>query len=257
MKDKVTMAGHSKWANIKHRKGRADAVRAKQFSKLGREIYVAAKLGGPDPDMNPRLRLAISTARGQSMPKDGIEKNIQKALGGGEGEDYEEVRYEGYGPGGVAIIVEALTNNRNRTAGEVRSIFTKNGGNLGESGSVNFMFDRIGEIIYPKSAASDEDMFEAALEAGAMNVESDDEDHVITCEIPDFAAVQKALEGQYKEPQKAGLIWKPNVMTALDEEQAETILKLIDSLEDDDDVQTVTANFEVDDAVMEKLFAAG
>ena len=230
------MAGHSKWANIKHRKGRADAVRAKQFSKLGREIYVAAKLGGGDPDMNPRLRLAIATARGQSMPKDGIEKAIQKGVGGGEGENYEEVRYEGYGPGGVAIIVEALTDNRNRTAGEVRSIFTKNGGNLGETGSVNFMFDRVGEVIYPKSAAGDEDMFEAALEAGATNVESDDEDHVITCEANDFAAVQKALEGQYGEPQKAGLIWKPNVMSEVSEEQAETILKLIDTLEEDDEV---------------------
>ncbi len=250
------MAGHSKWANIKHRKGRADAVRAKQFSKLGREIYVAAKLGGGDPDMNPRLRLAIATARGQSMPKDGIEKAIQKGIGGGEGENYEEVRYEGYGPGGVAIIVEALTDNRNRTAGEVRSIFTKNGGNLGESGSVNFMFDRIGEIIYPKSVASDEDMFEAALEAGATNVESDEEDHIITCEVTDFAAVQKALEGQYGEPQKAGLIWKPNVMSEVSEEQAETILKLIDTLEEDDDVQTVTANLELDDEVMEKLLAA-
>ena len=164
------MAGHSKWANIKHKKGRADAQRAKLFSKLGREIYVAAKLGGPDPDMNPRLRLAIATARGQSMPKDGIEKNIQKATGGGEGENYEEIRYEGYGPGGVAVIVEALSDNKNRTASSVRSTFTKNNGNLGETGCVGFMFDRVGEVIYPASKASAEDMFEAALEAGAVNV---------------------------------------------------------------------------------------
>ncbi len=251
------MAGHSKWANIKHRKGRADAVRAKQFSKLGREIYVAAKLGGGDPDMNPRLRLAIATARGQSMPKDGIEKAIQKGIGGGEGENYEEIRYEGYGPGGVAIIIEALTNNKNRTAGEVRSIFTKHGGNLGESGSVNFMFDRVGEVLYPVSAASEEEMFEAALEAGASNVESEGEDHVITCDVTDFAAVQKTLEQKYGEPQKAGLIWRPNVMAEVTEEQVETILKLIDTLEENDDVQTVTANFEVDDAVMERLMAAG
>ena len=250
------MAGHSKWANIKHKKGRADAARAKHFSKLGREIYVAAKLGGPDPDMNPRLRLAIATARGQSMPKDGIEKNIQKATGAADGENYEEMRYEGYGPGGVAMIVEALTDNKNRTAGEVRSIFAKHGGNLGETGSVGFMFDRVGEVVYPASAAGEEDMFEAALEAGATNVESDEEFHVIHCEADDFAAVQKALEETYKEPERAGLIWKPNVMSDVTEEQAGTILKLIDALEDDDDVQNVTANFEVDDEVMERLMAS-
>lgn len=247
------MAGHSKWANIKHKKGRADAQRAKLFSKLGREIYVAAKLGGPDPDMNPRLRLAIATARGQSMPKDGIEKNIQKATGGGEGENYEEIRYEGYGPGGVAVIVEALSDNKNRTASSVRSTFTKHNGNLGETGCVGFMFDRVGEVIYPASKASAEDMFEAALEAGAVNVESDDEYHEITTEADDFAAALDALSARYGDPERSGLIWRPNVQAEVDEELASSVLKLIDALEDDDDVQTVTTNMNASDEIMEKL----
>lgn len=252
------MAGHSKWANIKHKKARADAGRAKLFSKLGKEIFVAAKLGGPDPDMNPRLRLAISTARGQSMPKDAIEKNIAKGSGtAGEGEDYEEIRYEGYAPGGVAVIVECLSDNRNRTAAEVRSIFAKGGGNLGETGSVNFMFDRVGEIVYPVATAGADDMFEAALEAGASDVESDDEFHTIYCESDDFADVRDALEAQFKEPERQGLIWKPNVQTEVDEEGARSILKLVDALEDSDDVQTVTANFEASDEVMEKVMAEG
>lgn len=249
------MAGHSKWANIKHRKARADAGRAKLFSKLGREIYVAAKLGGGDPDMNPRLRLAIATARGQSMPKDGIEKNIQKGIGGGEGENYEEIRYEGYGAGGVAIVVEALTDNKNRTASNVRSLFTKYGGNLGETGSVGFMFDRVGEIVYPISKASADDMFEAALEAGASNVESDEDYHVIHTEMDDFAAVVSALENTFKEPERAGLIWKPNVMAEINDEQALSVIKLIEVLEDDDDVQNVTTNFEPSDAFMEELIS--
>lgn len=252
------MAGHSKWANIKHRKGKADAQRAKLFSKLGREIFVAAKLGGPDPDMNPRLRLAISTARGQSMPKDAIEKNIQKGSGtAGEGENYEEIRYEGYAPGGVAVIVECLTDNKNRTTSEVRAAFTKFGGNLGETGSVNFMFDRIAEIVFPADKASADDMFEAAVEAGADNCESDDEYHVINCATEDFATVRDALEAKYGEPESQGLIWKPNVQTSVDEDTAGSILKLIDTLEDSDDVQNVTANFEAADDVMEKLMAAG
>lgn len=250
------MAGHSKWANIKHKKGKADAQRAKLFSKLGREIYVAAKLGGGDPDMNPRLRLAIATARGQSMPKDGIEKNIQKAIGGGEGEDYEEMRYEGYGVGGVAMIVEALTDNKNRTAAEVRAAFTKGGGNLGETGCVNFMFDRMGEVVYLADKASAEEMFELALEAGASNVESNDDEHEVLCEAEDFATVRDALEAKLGEPERQGLIWKPNVTTPVDEEQAESILKLIELLEDNDDVQNVTANFDVSDEIMEKLMAA-
>ena len=251
------MAGHSKWANIKHRKGRADAVRAKLFSKLGREIYVAAKLGGGDPDMNPRLRLAIATARGQSMPKDGIEKNIQKGIGGGEGEEYEEIRYEGYGPGGIAVIVECLSDNRNRTAAEVRSIFAKGNGNLGETGSGNFMFDRCGEIAYPADKAGADDMFEAALEAGASDVESDDEEHRILCEADDFAAVRDTLEAKYGEPERQGLIWKPNVTSEVDEDGAHAILRLVDALEDSDDVQHVTTNFEAPDAVMEKIMAEG
>jgi len=247
------MAGHSKWANIKHRKGRADAQRAKLFSKLGREIYVAAKLGGPDPDMNPRLRLAISTARGQSMPKEGIEKNIQKGVGGGEGENYEEIRYEGYGPGGVAVIVEALSDNKNRTASNVRSTFTKHNGNLGETGCVGFMFDRVGEVIYPANKANTEDMFEAALEAGAMNVESDDEYHEITTEADDFAAALDALSKKYGDPERSGLVWRANIQADADEELAASVMKLIDALEDDDDVQTVTTNMNASDEVMEKI----
>lgn len=250
------MAGHSKWANIKHKKARADAGRAKLFSKLGREIYIAAKLGGGDPDMNPRLRLAIATARGQSMPKDGIEKNIQKGIGGGEGEDYEEIRYEGYGAGGVAVIVEALTDNKNRTASSVRTIFAKHGGNLGETGSVGFMFDRVGEIFYPADKASADDMFEAALEAGAMNVESSEDGHEITTSLDDFASVAAELEKKFGEPERAGLIWKPNVMADVTEEQASAVIKLIEALEDDDDVQNVTVNFELSDEIMEKLMAS-
>ncbi len=251
------MAGHSKWANIKHRKGAQDAKRAKIFSKLGREITVASKLGGDDPDMNPRLRLAVATARGQSMPKDAIERAIQKGVGSTEGDDYEEMRYEGYGVGGVAIIIETLTDNKNRTAGEVRAAFTKMGGNLGETGCVQFMFDRIGEVVYPADKASAEEMFEAALEAGATNVESGHEFHEIHCEADDFSTVRDALETKYGEPERQGLIWQPNVTTPLDEDQAASIMKLIDVLEDNDDVQNVTANFDVSDEVMEKLMEAG
>lgn len=250
------MAGHSKWANIKHKKGKADAQRAKLFSKLGREIYVAAKLGGGDPDMNPRLRLAIATARGQSMPKEGIEKNIQKGIGGGEGENYEEMRYEGFGVGGVAVIVETLTDNKNRTAAEMRAAFTKHGGNLGTTGSVNFMFDRIAEIVFPLDKATPDEMFEAALEAGASNVESNDEYHEIHCSTDDFAEVRDALEAQYGEPERQGLIWLPNVTAEVDEEQAGSVVKLIDALEDNDDVQNVTVNFEISDEILEKLASA-
>ena len=252
------MAGHSKWANIKHKKGKADAQRAKLFSKLGREIFIAAKLGGPDPDMNPRLRLAVLTARSQSMPKDAIEKNILKGSGtAGEGENYEDIRYEGYATGGVALIVECLTDNKNRTAAEVRAAFTKFNGNLGETGSVNFMFDRIAEIVYPADKASADAMFEAAVEAGAENAESDDEYHVITCSTEDFSTIRDTLEAKYGEPERQGLIWKPNVQTEVSEDQAATILRLIEALEDSDDVQTVTANFDISDEVMEKLMAAG
>lgn len=249
------MAGHSKWANIKHRKGAQDAKRAKIFSKLGREITVAAKLGGDDPDMNPRLRLAVSTARGQSMPKDAIERAIKKGVGATDGEDYVEMRYEGYGPGGVAFIVESLTDNKNRTASEVRSTFGKHGGNLGETGSVGFMFDRIGEIIYPADKAGADEMFEAGVEAGATNVESDDDMHIITCEPDDFATVREALVAKFDEPEKSGLAWQHNVASDVDEDTARSILKLVDALEDSDDVQTVTTNMNADDAIMEKIMA--
>lgn len=250
------MAGHSKFKNIQHRKGAQDKKRAKLFSKLGREITVAAKLGGGDPEINPRLRLAISTARGQSMPKDNIEKAIQKGAGGGEGEDYVEMRYEGYGPGGVAIIVDTLTDNKNRTASTVRSTFAKYGGNLGETNSVIFMFDRIGEIVYPLDAASADKMFESAVEAGAADCASDEDEHIVTCDPDDFASVRDALEAKYDEPQRSGLIWQPNVAAEIDESQASSLLKLIDILEDDDDVQTVTTNFEVSDEIMERLLAS-
>jgi YebC/PmpR family DNA-binding regulatory protein len=251
------MAGHSKWANIQHRKGKQDAKRAKLFAKLGREITVAAKMGGGDPDMNPRLRLALTTARSQSMPKDAIERAIQKGTGAGATEDYVQIRYEGYAPGGVAVIIEALTDNKNRTAGEVRAAFTKHGGNMGETGSVGFMFDRLGEIVYSAAKASADAMFEAVIEAGAENVESGSEYHEITCAPDDFAAVREALVKKYGEPERSGFIWKPNVTAQVSEEQATSVLKLIDQLEDNDDVQNVTTNFEVSDEIMEKLMAAG
>ncbi len=251
------MAGHSKWANIKHKKGRADAVRAKAFSKLAREITVAAKLGGGDPDMNPRLRLAVATARGQSMPKANIEAAILKGAGGGESEDYIDIRYEGYGPGGVAIIVESLTDNKNRTAGDVRSIFAKGGGNLGETGSVGFMFDQVGEIVYPANIASADEIFEAGVEAGAMNVESDEEFHTIITEANDFAVVNEAMEKKFGEAERAGLAWHANTDADIDEETATSVLKLVDALEDNDDVQKVYTNLNVSDEVMERLMAAG
>lgn len=252
------MAGHSKWANIQHRKGAQDRKRAKLFSKLGKEITVAAKMGGGDPAMNPRLRLAITTARGQSMPKDRIEKAIATGTGAGsDGANYEEIRYEGYGAGGVAIIVEALTDNKNRTAGNVRSTFTKNGGNLGETGCVGFMFDRVGEIVYPAFVKGADEIFEAALEAGASNVESDEDYHVITTAPEDFAGAADALEKTVGAPERAGLVWRANVQSEVSEEQAQSIMKLIDVLEDDDDVQSVTTNMDVSDEIMEKLVANG
>ena len=251
------MAGHSKWANIQHRKGKQDSKRAQLFAKLGREITVASKMGGGDPDMNPRLRLALTTARSQSMSKDAIERAILKGTGGGMSEDYVQIRYEGYGVGGVAVIVEALTDNKNRTAGEVRAAFTKNNGNMGETGSVGFLFDRLGEIVYPASKASADAMFEAVIDAGAENVESGADYHEITCAPDDFAAVREALVQKFGEPERSALIWKPNVTAQVSEEQAVSVLKLIDALEDNDDVQHVTTNFEVSDEIMEKLMAAG
>ncbi len=249
------MAGHSQFKNIMHRKGRQDAARSKMFSKLAREITVAAKMGAPDPDMNPRLRLAIQNAKAQSMPKDNIQRAINKASGG-DSENYEEVRYEGYGPGGVAVIVEALTDNRNRTASNVRAAFTKSGGALGETGSVAFMFDRVGEIIYPADAATADAAMEAAIEAGAEDVESDENGHVISCAFEDIGDVTTALEGALGEAESVKTIWRPQTSTPVDEERAQSILRLIAVLDDDDDVQNVYANFEVDDETMAKLSAA-
>ena len=249
------MAGHSQFKNIMHRKGRQDAARSKMFSKLAREITVAAKMGTPDPDMNPRLRLAIQNAKAQSMPKDNIQRAINKAAGG-DSENYEEVRYEGYGPGGVAVIVEALTDNRNRTASNVRAAFTKSGGALGETGSVAFMFDRVGEIIYPVDAASADAAMEAAIEAGAEDVQSDENGHVITCAFGDIGDVTTALEAALGEAESVKTIWRPQTGTPVDEDRAQSILRLISVLDDDDDVQNVYANFEVDDETLAKLSAA-
>jgi YebC/PmpR family DNA-binding regulatory protein len=246
------MAGHSKWANIQHRKGRQDAVRAKLFSKLSKEITVAAKMGDPDPDKNPRLRLAVKDAKSSSVPKDVIERAIKKSMAG-EGDDYEEIRYEGYGPGGVAVIVEAMTDNRNRTASNVRSTFSKNGGNLGETGSVAFMFERKGEVVYPASAGDADTVMEAAIEAGAEDVDSSDDGHVIICADTDLNEVSTALEGLLGESESTRLIWQPTTTTELDLEGMQSLMKLVDALEDDDDVQRVTTNFEATDEVMAAL----
>jgi len=246
------MAGHSKWANIQHRKGRQDAARSKLFSKLAKEITVAAKMGDPDPDKNPRLRLAVKEAKGQSVPKDVIDRAINKAIGG-DADTYDEIRYEGYGPEGVAVIVEAMTDNRNRTASSVRSIFTKSGGNLAETGAVSFMFDRVGLVTYPVSAGDADTIFEAAIEAGADDVESTDDGHEIYCAAGDLNEVSNALEATLGESDSSKLIWKPTVTTPLDLAGAEKLMKLISALEDDDDVQNVTANFDISDEVMEQL----
>lgn len=251
------MAGHSKFANIKHRKGRADAARSKLFSRLSKEITVAVKMGNgtTDPDMNPRLRLAIQNAKGQSMPKDNISRAISKGSGG-DAEDYKEIRYEGYGPGGIAIVVEVLTDNLNRSASTVRSSFAKFGGQLGETGSVSFMFDRMGEIVYKTDVASEDDMMEAAIEAGAEDCESDEETgHTILTGFEDLGDVTKALEEKLGEAESVKTIWKPQNLTPVDEEKAATLMKLIDVLEDDDDVQNVYANYDISDEIMEKLSA--
>jgi len=246
------MAGHSKWANIQHRKGRQDALRSKMFSKFSKEITVAAKMGDPDPDKNPRLRLAIREAKANSMPKDNIDRAIKKSQMG-DAENYENIRYEGYGPGGIAIIVEALTDNRNRTASNVRSTFGKNGGNLGETGSVSFMFDRKGEIAYPAGVGSADKVLEAAIEAGADDVESDEEGHWVYCADTDLAEVSAALEAALGEADTAKLVWKPQTLTPVSEDVARTLMKLIETLEDDDDVQTVVANADMSEELMEKL----
>ena len=246
------MAGHSKWANIQHRKGRQDAARAKLFSKLSKEITVAAKMGDPDPEKNPRLRLAVKEAKASSVPKDVIERAIRKSQGG-DAESYEEIRYEGYGPGGVAVMVEAMTDNRNRTASNVRSTFAKNGGNLGETGSVGFMFDRVGQVVYPAGAGDADTMLMAAIEAGADDVESSDDGHVVWCQAGDLNMVATALEAALGESDSTRLVWRPQTTTELDLEGAQKLMKLIEALEDDDDVQSVTANFEVSEEILAQL----
>jgi YebC/PmpR family DNA-binding regulatory protein len=248
------MAGHSQFKNIMHRKGRQDAVRSKLFGKLAREITVAAKLGLTDPDMNPRLRAAIIAARAENMPKDNIERAIKKAQGG-DAENYDEVRYEGYGPGGVAVIVEALTDNRNRTASDVRSVFSKNGGNLAETGAVSFMFDHVGLVEFAPEVADAEAMFEAALDAGADDVVSSDGGHEIYVTQDRLRDIAKALETKFGEPRKAALVWKPQNTLPLQDLEGEKLLRLIESLEDHDDVQHVYANFEVSDALVAKMSA--
>jgi YebC/PmpR family DNA-binding regulatory protein len=248
------MAGHSHSKNIMHQKGKSDARRARIFNKLGREIAVAAKCGLPDPASNPRLRAAILDARKNNMPRDRIERAIKSAIvGSGDAANYEEVRYEGYGPGGVALIVEALTDNRNRTASELRAAFSKNGGAMGESGSVAFMFSRIGQIVYPAKAASPDAMLEAVIEAGGENVDSGAEQHDITTSIEDFGAARDALEKAFGEPESAKLIWKPQTLTPLTGEPAAALLKLIDALEDNDDVQCVFGNEDIPEAELERL----
>lgn len=249
------MAGHSQFKNIMHRKGRQDKVRSKLFSKLSKEITVAAKTGGPDPDANPRLRLAVQNAKSQSMPKDNIQRAINKSEAG-DAENYEEIRYEGYGPGGVAMVVETLTDNRNRTAGAVRAAFSKHGGNMGETGSVSFMFDRVGEVTYPASAGDADAVFDAAIEAGAEDVQSDENGHIIMCAFDELGDVSKSLEGLLGEPESVRPVWKPQTTTALEEDKASTMMKLLDALDDDDDVQNVYSNFEISDDVMAKLTAA-
>ena len=248
------MAGHSQFKNIMHRKGRQDAAKAKVFAKLAREITVATKAGSPDPSMNARLRLAIQSARAENMPKDNIERAIKKAAGA-DTDTFESMRYEGYGPGGVAIMVETLTDNRNRTGGAVRALFTKYGGNLGATGAVSHMFARIGEIAYPAAAGSADGVLEAAIEAGAEDVQSSPTGHVISTSFTDLGAVSAALEAKLGEAETVKALWKPVQTTSVNEGKAASILKLIAGLEEDDDVQSVYSNFEVSDAVMAKLTA--
>lgn len=247
------MAGHSQFKNIMHRKGAQDAKRAKIFTRLGRELEVAARMGSPDPASNPRLRAAIAAARAANMPRDRIERAIKKATGGEEATDYQEVRYEGYGPGGVAIIVEALTDNRNRTAAEVRSAFSKYGGALGETNSVAFMFDRVGSIQYPAEVGSADALFEAALEAGAQDVISNEQGHEILTSVEDFHSVRDALAQKFGDPEAARLTWKPQTLVPVAAEPAETLFRLLEILDENDDVQAVSANFDVPEEVMARL----
>jgi len=246
------MAGPSKWANIQHRKGRQDARRSKMFSKLSKEITVAAKMGAADPDFNPRLRLAIQAAKAQSMPKDNIDRAIKKSTSADEA-NFEEIRYEGFGPAGVGVIVEALTDNRNRAASDIRTIFSKNGGNLGETGSVSFMFDLVGYIEYPADKASEDEMLEAAIEAGADDVQSSEETHEIYCAFDQLAEVSSALQERFGEASSVKPFWRPQNTIGVEGDKAASVMKLIDSLEDNDDVQNVYANFEISDEEMERL----
>jgi len=245
------MAGHSKFKNIQHRKGAQDKKRAKIFGRLIKELTVAAR-ASTDAAANPRLRTALAAARAANMPKDNIERVLKKAEGG-EGEIYDEIRYEGYGPGGTALIVEAMTDNKNRTASEVRAAFNKFGGSLGETGSVSFMFDRVGQVIFAGDVSDADTMFEAALEAGAENVESDDEGHEVTCATEDYNNVVEALEGQFGAPSESGLVWKPQNTIEVGEDHASTLLKLLDTLDDNDDVQNVSSNFDISDEILAKL----
>jgi YebC/PmpR family DNA-binding regulatory protein len=250
----TTMAGHSQFKNIMHRKGRQDAVKSKLFGKLAREITVSAKLGVPDPAMNARLRAAMLAARAENMPKDNIERAIKKALGG-DSANYEDVRYEGFGPGGVAVIVEVLTDNRNRAASEVRASFTKSGGNLAETGAVSFMFAHVGLIEYDAAVASADAMLEAAIDAGADDAMSEESGHEIYASAESFRDVAKALEQKFGEPRKAALVWKPQNTVAINDEQGEKVLRLIETLNDSEDVQNVYANFEVSDSLVAKMSA--
>jgi YebC/PmpR family DNA-binding regulatory protein len=248
------MAGHSQFKNIMHRKGRQDAVKSRMFGKLAREITVSARLGLPDPAMNPRLRAAVLAARAENMPKDNIERAIKKATGA-EGDNYDEIRYEGYGPGGVAVIVEALTDNRNRTAGEIRATFAKSGGHLAETGAVSFMFDRVGLVEYDGNAASADAMLEAAIDAGAEDVIFNEAGHEVYTTPEALRDVAKALEAKFGEPRKAALVWKPQNTVSVSDEHGEKLLRLLESLTEHDDVQNVFANFEMSDAVLQKLSA--
>ena len=249
------MSGHSKFKNIMYRKGAQDAKRAKRFSKLIRELTVAARSGLPEPEQNPRLRSAVAAAKAANMAGDTIERAIKRGSGAEDGDNYDEIRYEGYGPGGVAIIVEALTDNRNRTASEIRAAFSKHGGNLAETNSVSFMFDRIGSLHYPADIASSDEMFEAAAEAGAQDVESSPDGHDIVCAPEDFNDVRESLETRFSAPDDAGLAWRPQNTVDLDEDGAQELFRLLEALEDSDDVQSVSANFSVADDIMAKLTA--
>ena len=246
------MAGHSQFKNIMHRKGRQDAVRARRFTRLLREVQLAARGGLPDPGHNPRLRSAIQACKAENVPKDNIDRAIRRGQGS-DGEDYQEIRYEGYGPGGVAVIVETLTDNRNRTASEIRAAFTRYGGSLGETNSVSFQFDRVGVVRFAESVASADDMLEAAIEAGADDCQSDESGHEIICNPDELATVRDALEARFGVPEQAILGWRPQAMIGVDDEKADVLFKLLEVLDENDDVQRVVSNFEVSESVLARL----